>query len=365
MSLLAKHEPIIIFAQSGRFLAQSAASAGYTVWVADCFGDKDTLSIADRWQKIPDINHHDRCFNILSTLANNEPCTLICGSGIEGCYQMLNKLPSHIKLIGNKAPVIKLFKRPRLFFKLLDKLNIAYPNTQFTHPNNTQNWLAKKAAGWGGKHITHLTPNFKGSDYYFQSYIAGRGGACLFLANGNQANIMSINKQVPLAKSDNPFCLSAIHAPWFLSKQHVCQLKQMISAITVNTHLVGLNSIDFIISEDGQLLILEVNPRPSASAELIQSAAPLLQHHINACQGSLPKHGFRVPDKTSSLYYIFAKTALIIPTNMVWPADCHDLPKAGTIIKKNEPICTAVIHHHSNLTYDEIVGIINKQCMPQ
>ena len=48
-------KPVLILAQSGRFLAQSASQAGYRVWVADCFGDIDTLVASERWQGLPKL----------------------------------------------------------------------------------------------------------------------------------------------------------------------------------------------------------------------------------------------------------------------------------------------------------------------
>jgi len=34
---------------------------------------------------------------------------------------------------------------------------------------------------------------------------------------------------------------------------------------------------------------------------------------------------------------------LAIPTDMNWPAQCHDLPLPGTEVKQHQPICTLII----------------------
>ena len=106
-----QRKPILIFAQSARFLAQSAAQATYPVWAADFFGDLDTISVADRWLQIPALSqlHHDTILSIFSDLTQGEACTLICGSGIEKHYPLLNKLPSHIQLVGNSANIITVW----------------------------------------------------------------------------------------------------------------------------------------------------------------------------------------------------------------------------------------------------------------
>ncbi len=354
--------PVIIFAQSGRFLAESLTEAGYRVSVLDCFGDTDTLAVADKWQRMPQINMPDcqTIVNRLSQMADNKKCALIYDSGIEGCYPLLAMLPDNIVLIGNNADTVKLLKTPHLFFQLLDTLNIAYPATQFTLPD-TKNWLAKKATGFGGQHIRYLTADLRLSKYYFQSYIAGASGSCLFLANGKQVHLISINRHTTKTSGNMPLRLSAISGPWSLCKNYCQQLERIMTAITSHAHLVGLNSIDFIIAETGQLLVLEINPRPSASAQLIKTDTPLLQHHIHACQGILPKNAIYKRDKPSSLHYLFATKGTTIPTGMTWPADCHDLPAGGTIINKDDPICTIVINDSARLTYEIIVNKINQK----
>ncbi|MFT7414669.1 MAG: putative ATP-grasp superfamily ATP-dependent carboligase, partial [Methylophagaceae bacterium] len=124
-----RHIPILIFAQSGRFLAQSATQAGYTVWVADCYGDSDLLIVAERWQSLPLFTEltHDSILATLSELTGGEPCILICGGGIELCYHLLHPLPANIQLIGNTPDTIHIIKTPALFFDVLNQHAIGYP----------------------------------------------------------------------------------------------------------------------------------------------------------------------------------------------------------------------------------------------
>jgi uncharacterized protein len=345
-----QHSPVLIFAQSGRFLAQSAIQAGYPVWVADCFGDQDTLSVAQRWQQLPAISGitEDRLLAIFSKLTNDEQCALICGGGIESCYTILNQLPDNIQLVGNTAHTIHSIKTPTLFFSLLDQLNIAHPDTQFEHPDNVENWLIKLTSGLGGSHIHYLDQQTNLTGYYFQRFIGGTSGAALFLANGKQALIVSINKQHCTANKVKPFRLSSIEVPWSISNQHLKQLEQAINKLTSATGLVGLNSIDFIISEQGELLVLEINPRPSASVELSNLNNPLFQHHLDACRGILPDGPITQSATKTSLRYLYAIDDFIIPANISWPSECHDLPAPDTFIKEHEPICTSIVQTSGN-----------------
>ncbi len=333
--------PVLIFAQSGRFIAQSASQAGYRVWVADCFGDQDTLATVERYHQIAPIHQlsEQHILNSFSILSQGEACLLICGSGIEQHYSMLNKLPSNITLMGNDATTINIIKTPSLFFTLLTKLSLSYPETQYDQPNDSQ-WLAKSASGIGGVHIQPLQAHQYNEDIYFQRYIKGSSGSILFIANGQQAQTLSINRHYLQPSMATPFRLGSIISPWDISKQHQYYLEQAANKITTEIGLQGINSLDFILSEEGQVFLLEVNPRISASAELLGGDKAFLQLYINACQGQLPEKTLHQTKSFSGLHYVFANQDSHIPKQMIWPSICHDIPLSEAFIVKDEPICT-------------------------
>lgn len=346
--------PVLIIAQSGRFLAQSAAQAGHTVWAADCFGDNDTLAIADRYHQLPPLTqlNHRTLTQTIIVLANDENCLLVCGTGVERFYPILSELPENIKLLGNPESTIRTIKSPPLFFALLAKLVLPFPITQFSPPKQTNdvNWLYKENSGLGGTHIQFASANQSANNGYFQQYIEGDSGSVLFLANGKQAHVLAFNRQQLRQNTSSSFVLKSIQTPYILSKKNTQLLTRAVNDITKNTGLVGLNSLDFIINNDDMLFVLEVNPRPSASCELIANEQPVFKYHSDACHGSLPPEQTTINMTTSYLlHYLYAPQLLIIPENMVWPDHCHDIPSAGTIVQENHPICTIVVEGDDNI----------------
>jgi uncharacterized protein len=338
--------PVLVFAQSGRYLAQSATQAGHIVWVADCFGDIDTQEIAARWHKLPAFSELDatNLLKLLTTFANGQDCNLVCGSGIEIFYPILSQLPENINYLGNSSKTIQKIKNPSLFFALLAQYQLPYPATQFEQPNNNnETWLFKEHTGLGGTHITFSTKCPKNTQGYFQQKIIGNSASILFLADSKKAQAISINKQIVTNNKLKPFQLAAIETPFAISKTHRYLLFKAMNIITQETGLVGLNSLDFIIDDKDQLFILEINPRPSASAELVNNEL-LFQYHLQACQG---ENTLDIPTTAntdhSGLYYLYAPQSITIPVNMNWPVQSHDLPQPGTIIEANHPICTIVI----------------------
>jgi len=365
-----QHIPVLIFAQSGRFLAQSATQAGYRVWVADCFGDQDTVSLAERWQLLPSLSQltPSDVLHYLSILTKGEECILICGSGIESNYVFLQQLPKHIQYLGNSFNTLSTLKTPPLFFNTLKKLQLPYPNTVFEKPITNSAWLVKSPSGIGGCHIQYLKNTMSTSEHYFQQYIPGCSGSILFLANGKQSQLISINKQLTSADNNSPFRLGSIETPWLISTVHQDQLTLAINKLTPEVSLLGLNSLDFIISNQGKLLLLEINPRPSASAELVNNKSTLFQRHLDACNGLQPSSAIVMPSERSALHYIFAPHDVIVPVDMNWPVECHDLAIAGSYIYNAEPICTVITHAkenqlNANLSND-IEQIVLRQLLP-
>jgi predicted ATP-grasp superfamily ATP-dependent carboligase len=365
-----QHIPILIFAQSGRFLAESATQAGYKVWVADCYGDTDLLAVVERWQALPPFAElsHETIFAALSELTRGEQCMLICGSGIEHCYHLLFPLPTNIQLIGNTPDTIQTIKTPALFFDLLDQHDFNYPDTQFDEINHKDlAWLKKKATGLGGSHIQYamLATDKIEAEAYYQRFVSGNSGSCLFLADGHQAVIVSINQQRLAPDNQHPFRLGGIESAWQLSAHHNDYLDKVVNQLTLATPLVGLNSLDFIISDLDKLIILEINPRVSASAELVNNVATLFQQHLDACLGQLPRPQSPLNQSGASLFYHYAMSNLIIPDKMLWPVECHDLPAAGVTIKQGEPICTSRVVPNQNTPATQLHILIEQRILKQ
>lgn len=345
-------QAILIVAQSGRFLAQIAHRAGYPVWVADCFGDSDTLEVTSRWLPINDLNDPLSVLDTVLALCNEESCTLVYGSGVEYFHDILSQLPSHIKLAGNTQRTIEVIKNPSQFFNTLEQLAIAYPESQLHPPQEMTGWLSKSPSGLGGGHIKYCQADMSRADVYYQRYIDGISGSVLFLANGTQSHLLSINQQFSVNDLEMPFLLNGLATHFHLSHAHQNALKNTVDSILSRIDLVGFNSLDFIISDAGEILVLEINPRPSASVELLTQLPQLFNLHINACQGTLPiDTDSYSKTKPTYLHYIFAQDDTIIPDDIFWPSNCHDIPAAGHLILKKQPICTVIVE--TTLTFNQ------------
>lgn len=334
--------PVLIFAQSARFIAESATLAGYTVWVADCFCDTDTLAVAQRSLKIPNLATLSEAefFSTIEALSQGEPCNMLIGTGIEQFYPLIHRLPHNIQYLGNSTQTLSLLRQAPHFFDLLDSLKLPYPEVKLRPPqSNHASWLYKDSASYGGQSIQTAVAPIERENGYYQAWAQGRSASVCFLANGKQAIVLNINEQINL---DNRFQLAQIQTPIQLSHTLEQRLQHAIHSITKASQLRGLCSLDVIIDGD-EFYILEVNPRFSASAELNNYQTQLFQWHLNATAGELPKLPINTDPSVRFLAFYYAEKNSVICAHPIWSDSCHDLPAADSQITKGAPVCTIIV----------------------
>ncbi len=117
---------------------------------------------------------------------------------------------------------------------------------------------------------------------YWQKFQAGTQHSVLFLADGQQVQVVGFNTQWSVSLSETQeFVFSGVINSTDLPDKHKAVitgwLKQMVPVFALR----GLNSLDFIHADDCSY-VLEINPRPSASMQLYEG--DLLIRHIQACE---------------------------------------------------------------------------------
>ncbi len=331
---------LIIIAQSARFLIQSAARHGYRVRAADCFADSDAVQHCEQFIRLGAIETLD-CQQLRDTidhLSCGEPAYLVIGTGIESLYQTLTDLPEHIHQTANSASVCSQLCQPSQWFALLDSLQLPYPEVSY-QTETIGAWLVKDAAAWGGSHI-QSEQSISHSTQYLQRHIQGSSYSALFVIDADhQARLLMFNQQICVAENSGDFRLQTLYNHPNLAAELQQTVMHAIKKLQQRLNLRGLNSLDFMISDAGQLLLLELNPRPSASCQLLPDSLDWLHWQIAA-----PKN---LPDMKMSyglLYHFFAVQALSIPDDIDWPRDFCDIPAPGTTFAEGDPVCSLCIN---------------------
>ncbi len=251
-------------------------------------------------------------------------------------------------MISNSAETIRTVKNPKFLKKILNEESIQFPFTIFNREElvHSKNFLVKKIGGIGGGHVLYESSlsnidALTDKDFYYQEFIEGTVYSAVFLANGNAANLIGLNrilgsKQFP----EHPFLYEGAISIAFKNENTLVKIVSIINKITKRTGLFGLCGIDFIIDENEFIFIIDINPRPPSTFELHESQESLFAAHISSFSGgsinySSVNHNF---SKGHIIYY--TKKNLLIPENLKWPAWVQDRPLGKQRILIKNPVCT-------------------------
>ena len=104
--------------------------------------------------------------------------------------------------------------------------------------------------------------------------------------------------------------------------------------------LIGSNGVDYILDNDGELKVIEINPRFQGTYELVENVLDinLLDAHIKACEGEIID--IPNPKQYSFKKIIYARKQVSIG-NLNIP-NVYDIPYEGVKIEKDQPLVTII-----------------------
>lgn len=343
-------EAVLIAAFSGRALAASARRAGYRPLVVDCFGDADTVALAEASRCLParvQVGFTYRpLLAALEDLAAEQaapPIGLVLGTGFECNPRLVGKLAERFRLIGNDPETIRRTKDPASFFTVLDELGVPHPETRPDAPPAPEGWLMKRIGGSGGLHI-HRCPQKPRPDprRYFQKQVAGEPISLLGLVSEKSAAFAASRQWTsPLARRPYRYGGAAGSLP--LDPDLEARLIETSLAVSEALRLKGLVSFDYLV-RDGEPSLTEVNPRPGATLDVFDDqAGTLFKAHVAACRGGDPAalvardwH----PPIARAAALLYADRGPISVGAIDWPDWVADRPRVGTTVGAGQPLAT-------------------------
>ena len=360
----------MVVASSARQLAYAANNAGYRSLVIDLYADLDTQSFSYAWIKIPTLSLDDLAEAVNFFMLRYGVEQAVYGSGFEYHSESLAFLSTQLTLWGNTPAVFAKAVDKRYFFTQLEQLEIPYPPVAFCVPSDGEQWLIKPYHGVGGAGISYADDykNIDAKYYYWQQYKSGTVHSVLFLADGKQMKVVGFNRQwVINADDQQPFLfagiINATELPHEQRKKIIVWLRKLVAVIGLH----GLNSLDFIYNDQQKLSwVLEINPRISASMQLY--ASDLLQQHIDASHNLIIVDNFESYNRPlvfSAYQIVYAPHDVKIPEKFCWPKACMDIPVAGVICRKGQPICSIIAHHYQSSTVLEQLQLIQQTIIEQ
>jgi len=351
---------ILLVGASVRAAAASAIRAGLRPWCLDLFADTDLRRMAPSVRCAPSA--YPRGLPPIFRGAPQAPW--LYTGGLENYPGLIRRMAELRPLWGNDPSAVAASRSPFRVAQLLRESNLPCLDVQQTVRVGTEKvrWLRKPLRSAAGRDISladELPATKKHADrrFYLQRYIEGPSYSAVFVADrAGAAYLLGVTRQLvgecPLNAQPFQYCGSI--GPIELSNSASATLQRMGEVQTAGCHLRGMFGIDFILNDDAPWLV-EVNPRYTASAEVLEYAT-------NSAFLTLHRHAFEsaslVPPPQLSGRELFGKAILYARDRIIMRANAFspqpsfdpktpfvmpvaaDIPSIGEVIEPGWPICT-------------------------
>jgi uncharacterized protein len=350
---------ILVAGVSVRAMVESAIHSGYSVIALDAFGDRDLRALTETHSLHHDFHVRYSAQEIYSASRGLVFDAVAYTSDLENHSEILKRFALDSRILGNSAQVVQAARNWATFFDGLRQAGFMVPKTFFCghepKPDSKHRWLIKPLLSGGGHGITFLeTARMPSNPWMLQEYLQGKPCSISFVANGHECVVIGITEQLiglrQFGSQGFRYCGNLLPCPDVMDpgagKIFLDQARTLAAFLTMEYGLTGVNGMDVIWDGD-RVWVLEVNPRYSASMELIERAyeLPVFHLHVQAVMnGELPD--FKLEEKWMNGKFfgkaiLFAERETIIPDTQSWHArNLHDIPDTMEILPKGGPICT-------------------------
>ena len=347
---------VLIAGVSTRAAAESAARAGFEVTALDAFADLDQHPSVRALSLPRDFGIPFTPRNAARAARSIECDAVVYLSSFENAPRAVAALASGRALWGNTPDTLRHVRDPFTLADVLRRRGFPVPALSRHDPDDsndpTGRWLLKPLASGGGHGIRPWQGGAMPRKRYLQELVCGTPASVVFVAARRGATLLGVSRQLvgeqAFGGSGFRYCGNVMSHPGALDDRLLSSLSAIAEEVVEAFGLVGVNGVDVIL-RDGVPYPVEVNPRWSASLELIErsSGISVFSLHADACaRGVLPSVDFRsgwtARAAASGKAVVFARAEHVVGDTRAWLLDntVRDVPWPGERIAPGQPICT-------------------------
>jgi hypothetical protein len=331
---------VLIVGVSTRAAADSAARAGFDVTAIDAFGDLGQHPRVRALSMARDLGRRFTAPAVARAARAIEGDAVAYLSNFENHPAAVRALAAGRTLLGNSPEVLRRVRDPRELARVLGSLGFAVPEGE--------RLLLKPLRSGGGQGVRAWRPGTPvPGGYHLQPLVDGVPGSISFVAAGGRSVPLAVCRQLigesAFGASGYRYCGSILER---CDRALLERAGALADAVSAAYGLVGVNGIDFVV-RDGVPVAIEINPRWSASMELVDraSGAPVFAAHAAACtSGELPASDEAAPPPAAAFgkAIVFARRAVTVGGTGSWLEDdgVRDVPRPGESIAAGRPVCS-------------------------
>jgi predicted ATP-grasp superfamily ATP-dependent carboligase len=207
-----------------------------------------------------------------------------------------------------------------------------------------------------GKSLANVALDASPNDYYLQELIIGEACAAIYVADGKSAAMLGASRQLIGAEwtGATGYHYAGSIGPLELTPSQDATFRRIGDSLAHEFGLVGLFGVDAILDAQGEIWPLEVNPRYTASVEILERAtgARAIAAHLEAClhgrlsalpapSGAFSGKAILYARRTIAVSDDFPTYAAKRNAGRMFP-EIGDVPHAGQTIRARHPVATAL-----------------------
>ncbi len=323
---------VTVISRHARPLCENAHTHGWRVCAADGFNDWDGARFASPLTPGGFGETPEEFLRAWKTA----PEPLLFGSPIEAAAEVLAEAARKKKVLNAPAHVVAM-AREITFLREMACGGIRFPLISFhaTAPSTSKTpWIVKSSKTAGG---TGIRPDdgILGKDEYRQEFVQGESIGALFFSAAGRSGFLGASLHL-----NHGFLYGGGIFPAPLTPDVSSTLEIFGARVTAASGMTGWWGADFILNDEA-LWLLEINPRPTATAALF---AKLHGTDLIAAQMS-PDAGpdFSRADAAGVIgnKVIYAQDDFTFSGSAEWFAkNARDIPHEGSVIRKGAPVLT-------------------------
>lgn len=364
---------LLIVGPSVRAAAFSALRAGLAPWCLDCFADRDLLAHAPTQRLVGPFP--EALLPAFAALPLPTDTPWMITGGLENHPDLLAELQRlRPNFWGNDAARVRRVRNRAWLEAACRAVGLRMP-TEGTWPPGPGRWLVKPERSAGGRGIrlwSDAEPAERPSGQYVQAWQPGQPVGMIFAGLPERTVFLGATRQIVGLDwlGGTPFAYQGSVGPIVLPET----VRERLVMLATRLDLLGLFGIDGVL--DGtNFHVLEVNPRYSASIEVLEHASDFAAQAWH--RAAFTSDGFHphmpTPRRIVAKAIVYAKRTGTWPANGPWDeaiplpvtalAPFADVPMPGETIPVGTPLCTLLAQGPSIESVLEIIDQRTKELL--
>ena len=269
----------VVVGATARAFVESAARAGWAAHAADLFGDVDLTAAAVEVVRLGAAGIAPYPEGIPGVVSSFPEAVCVYTGALENHPDVIAAITAVRPLAGCSTDVIRRVRDPAAVAAVVRDARLRFPDT-YRSPTGLptdDSFLVKPVRSAGGRGVhrwSGATLGRAGRDLIWQRFVRGDCRSASYVARHGAARLVGSSRPLTGASwcggREFSYC-GSVNLPLDDLPDGLRQtFERLGSAVAAAFGLTGLFGIDLVVDAAGEVHVLEVNPRPTASMELVE-----------------------------------------------------------------------------------------------